>query len=150
MLKNKIIKSVKKSHSITSLKKTKKGVESYIFVLFIVSVIMGLFLVFILDGIYGQDHANCNLLEFEMKDFCKNEKSLEFSIVNKWNSTLDFSINEKLDPQKYRVKSGKSSLITIIQEGDFLNVIPIIKVGNNNYVCNGRLQRVNTEIIGKC
>lgn len=130
--------------------KSKTAMESYILALMIVSVVMGLFLVFILGGIYGQDNINCNSVVFEIKDFCKKDSSLQFNIENKWNSTLDFKINEKFDPLNYKISPSENKEIRILLGNDFVNVIPIIKVEGENFICNGKLQRMNTEIIGKC
>lgn len=130
--------------------KSKNAIESYIFVLFIISVVMGLFLVFILGGIYGQDNINCNTVLFEVKNFCKKDSFLEFNIQNKWNSTLNFKINEKLDPLNYRVIPLENKDFRVFLENDYVTIIPIINVEGESYICNGKLQRINTEIIGKC
>lgn len=131
--------------------KSKRAVESYILVLLIVSAVMGLFLVSILNGIYGNDNVNCNNVNFEVLDLCMDGKSFVFKIKNNGNESLDFTINDKTSPSDFRVLAYESRRINFIQErGDFLSFLPMIKVENGVSSCRGKLKSFDTNIIGKC
>lgn len=130
---------------------SKRGVQSYLFALGLVSIIIGLFLSFVLTGIYGEDNKFCKQVDYKISKACKRDTSVELLVQNNYNSTLEFKINGNRDILKYRLDAGEERVFYVLTKGvKVLTFLPIIKDGEKSFECNGKVKSINSEVLTKC
>jgi len=131
--------------------KYKKAIQSYIYALVLVSLIMSVILTFTLQGIYGKDNINCNKVDFEIVNLCKKDSGVQFNLQNNGEIDFLFKLNDFYNPSEFRVSLNESKkFIYNTKDAIKLKIVPIIKGSETNFECKSYTQTKNIEILGKC
>ena len=130
---------------------SKKGVEGYVVILLITSLVFSLFLFIILQFIFESDPDECNSLSFDFDIECQNPGGYRVNIVNNGPDVIAFEIDGETNQDDYMVESGDSEVISVVTDSGSTRVIPIVFDQNNNpRYCLGEQIRANVEVIPTC
>ncbi len=130
---------------------SKKGIQSHILILLIVSITMALFLSVVLTQIYGDDNKLCKKITFEVTNPCRKGETASFFLNNNNAQPVEFKINGKRDILKYYVPAnGKKEITVSIQDKHIIKIVPLVKQMGDIFECNGKLETINSEVLTKC
>lgn len=125
----------------------KKGIESYILIILIVSFIVTILITTLFSSMFVNDHQNCQYLNYEITNKKKIDSGVSLTIKNTGNNKINFQFN------------GENNLVnTIYSEQSFefkvqtkenkLTVIPLyLDAMNNPYECKGKKKVIDTTIL---
>ena len=130
---------------------SKKALQSYILILIIVSILMGLFLSIILTQIYGEDNVTCKQIKYEVSNACKKDNSIAFDVKNDYLNPIEYKVNGKRDITKYLVDSKKIRKFYVsTKDNSVVHITPLIKESNKIFECRGKVKSINSEVLIKC
>lgn len=127
----------------------KKAMQSYMMILLIFSVIMTGFITFVIGSVYGVEHADCKLVDFEIRNMCKKSSSAQFNIDNNAQKGLSLKINGKKNSE-YFLPANSEKLFNAISENGKIELLPYIDYGGKTYECSGKVQKINAEVLTSC
>ncbi len=128
----------------------KKGIESYIIILLIFSAIITSFMVFILSVIYGEEHIDCKLVNFEIQNSCKDGKAVSFKINNIGSKILNFELNDISDQNYFVIIETNKQFSFIDDEDSNVIILPYLKSADKIYYCSGKSQSIDSKVLIKC
>lgn len=127
----------------------KKALQSYVIVMLIFSVIMSIFIILILVAVYGEEHEDCKLVDFEIVNMCNKGSATEFTIKNDAEKRLFLKINGKKS-EEYFLTTKTDKIFNILSEDGSIEVLPYIDYASKTYDCSGKVQKINTGVLTKC
>ena len=128
----------------------KKGLESYIIVIVVLSLIMTSFIIIIIGQVYGEEHSDCKLIKFEIKNACKKGKGISFTVENIGDKIVNLNVNEVKNIEYIvPVNSEKQFSVSIFEQPTVV-LVPYLNYGEKIYICSGKTQKINSEVLISC
>ena len=132
------------------MKSSKKAMQSYVFVILIVSLIMTVLITSILSSFFKNDPEQCKLIEYEIKNECNEKNGVTFLIKNSGNNKIDFEVNEQIS-DNYRVGPLEDKNILFGTQDDVVKIIPYFTdLKGVVSRCEGKMSKINVERLLKC
>lgn len=125
----------------------RKAQNSYLIAIFILTVIMGTFLYYILDVFYGDEHEKCVYLEFEIEEICSRGNVVNVDIQNFGTSVFKFKINDEYSEENIVLAGEKESFRT---DYGSVEILPVIDTGVEIKACKSKIKKYGETSIGKC
>lgn len=126
----------------------KKGLQSYVFVLLLVSFLMAIFLFIIINKIYPEDDDRCFQMQYSIDNQCRLSDKFKISINN--FGSVYFELLVDGERNSYFVPVGEKTDITIVSSEDSIKIVPIIPFGETYSQCNSQAQTLKKEVLIKC
>ena len=127
----------------------KKAMQSYMMILLIFSVIMTGFIIFVIGSVYGVEHADCKLVNFEIRDMCKKGGSAQFNVDNNAQKGLFLKVNG-LKNSNYFLPANSEKLFNVLSNDGKVELLPYIDYAGKTYECSGKVQKINAEVLTSC
>ena len=128
----------------------KKAIQAYILALLIISSIMAVLLVSVISIVYTPDHSNCEMVEIEILNSCRDANIYKIEIMNNGDDVVRLNINGQDSIENILSPKTSKEFRINRRDGDRAVIIPAISEGGILYLCRGKTERIQTEIIGIC
>ena len=127
----------------------KKAMQSYMMILLIFSVIMTGFIIFVIDSVYGVEHADCKLVNFEITSMCKKGGSTQFNVNNNAQKALFLKVNS-VKKSDFFLPANSEKLFNAVPDDGKIELLPYIDYAGKTYECSGKVQKINAEVLTSC
>jgi hypothetical protein len=128
----------------------KKAMQTHILIILLISAVMTILILSVLSPFFKNDPQDCKLIEFEVKNKCKDGRGISFVIDNLGNKKLLFKINGETS-DKYLIPSHEDRKISYIWQEGNIEILPYFEdIQGNQYECNGKLTTIVPERLIKC
>lgn len=120
-------------------------------IILVFAIFMTTLMFLILGTLYGEDHVDCKLIEFEIVSACKKGKSVDFVLNNNADKSFNFKLNDIKNSNYIMLStdSGKKISANLLDETT-ITILPYFVLGPNEYECKGKIQKINSEVLITC
>lgn len=129
----------------------KKAIEAHLVIILVFSLIMTSLLILILGSVYGEEHEDCKLVDFEIASMCKKGSSVDFTLNNNAKKAMFFKLNGVKSAEYVLLSGDLGKMFSAnTNEDTTVKILPYINSGNKIYECKGKVQKINSEVLLSC
>ena len=129
---------------------SRKGIQSYFYVIITVSLLISFLLFFIIGITYKSDHQMCQQIAYSFSLECKNPSGYTIEVTNNGRMPISFEANGKIK-EGYYLPAGEEKRLTITSDSSTARVRPVVFDENNTgHVCKSKQEGGSVEVLGTC
>lgn len=130
----------------------KKAIESYLFLIFLVSLFMTFLIFFILSSVYVEDDIGCQNVDFQIIKKCKDSDKLKIKIKNTGQNVFSLKFDSTLIKTGDDIKINSIVDIIYLPKENIVEIIPYFQEPLSNKInfCNGKKEKINLINLLNC